>query len=152
MWSSSWTGMSCSIADRTMRAADRLTSEVLNCVDEKSAMNLSAAEFNGAAEKYYRERLRESQLTEALRHLREDIQAAHGHDDTELRDLVRCGLCGRSLAGVCQKRPGGSKYFYYRCNSRCDMTVKPCGLRNVRAEVLERVVWSGVEEIVPSVT
>ncbi|PYS81273.1 MAG: hypothetical protein DMF67_17385 [Acidobacteria bacterium] len=64
-----------------------------------------------------------------------------------LRGLARCGLCGRTLAGVCQNNSEGRRYFYYRCTSRSDASVSPCGLRNVRAEALERVVWSGVERI-----
>jgi hypothetical protein len=36
--------------------------------------------------------LRESQLAEAIQHLREDIQAAHGDGDPDLRDLIRCGV------------------------------------------------------------
>lgn len=64
-----------------------------------------------------------------------------------LRGLVRCGLCDRSMTGVSYgNRGNGNRYTYYRCTSRADARVENCALRDVRAEELERLVWSGVEE------
>lgn len=63
-----------------------------------------------------------------------------------LRGLVRCGLCDRSMTGVSYGHRGnGQTYTYYRCTSRADARVENCALRDVRADELERVVWSGVE-------
>jgi len=44
----------------------------------------------------------------------------------------------------------GQRYFYYRCTSRADARVENCALRDVRAEDLERLVWSGVESFAAS--
>ena len=40
----------------------------------------------------------------------------------------------------------GTVYTYYRCTSRADASIENCARRDVRAEELERLVWSGVEE------
>jgi len=77
------------LADKRMRASERLVFDALG-EHNPDAMRMNAAEFNLAAENYYREQLREAQLTEALQHLREDIQ--HKHQDPELRNLIRCGV------------------------------------------------------------
>lgn len=62
-----------------------------------------------------------------------------------LRGLVRCGLCDRSMTGVSYGHGhNGQRYTYYRCTSRADARVENCALRDVRAEELESVVWSGV--------
>ena len=48
------------------------------------------------------------------------------------------------------RRVVGQRYFYYRCTSRADARVENCALRDVRAEDLERLVWSGVESFAAS--
>lgn len=69
-----------------------------------------------------------------------------------LRGLVRCGLCDRSMTGVSYGYKGGTgqTYTYYRCTSRADARVANCALRDVRADELERVVWSGVASFASS--
>ena len=52
----------------------RLVAEILNSCGERDAMRTNAAEFNRAAEKHYRDDLRQAQLREALHHLREDVE------------------------------------------------------------------------------
>jgi hypothetical protein len=78
------------LADKRMRCSERLTAEILNSSDERDAMRMNPAEFNRAAEKYYRENLRQSQLSEALQHLREDVR--DGALNETSRSLVRCGV------------------------------------------------------------
>lgn len=78
--------------NRRMRASDKLSSEILNAANQRSAMGMKAAEFNRAAEIYYRESLREAQLKEALQHLREDVGTAPGSDAPEFRSMMRCGV------------------------------------------------------------
>ena len=63
------------LADKRMRASERLVAEILNSCGEHDAMRTNAAEFNRAAEKHYRDDLRQAQLREALHHLREDVEA-----------------------------------------------------------------------------
>jgi site-specific DNA recombinase len=68
-----------------------------------------------------------------------------------LRGLVRCGLCDRSMTGVSYgHKSNGQTYTYYRCTSRADARVENCALRDVRADELERVVWSGVASFATS--
>ena len=55
-------------------------------------MRTNAAEFNRAAEKHYRDDLRQSQLREALNYLREDVAESPIKADEELRALIRCGV------------------------------------------------------------
>ncbi len=59
-----------------------------------------------------------------------------------LRGIVRCGLCDRSMTGVFIKTSG---HQYYRCTSRADAHVENCALKDVRADEVERLVWSGIE-------
>lgn len=80
------------LADKCRRASERVVSQILNGAGERSAMRMSAAEFNRAAEKYYREDLRESQLREALQHVREDLQSGGSLTGSNMRSLVRCGV------------------------------------------------------------
>jgi hypothetical protein len=82
----------CRLADKSGSASERLTRASLNTLDERDAMRLSAAEFNRAAENYYREQLREQQLTEAMQHLREDIASMHSQVEEDLRELIRSGV------------------------------------------------------------
>ncbi len=80
------------LADKRMRASERMVSEILDSCGERDAMRTKAADFNRAAEKYYRDDLRHAQLSEALRHLREDVESAPIRTDDELRNLIRCGV------------------------------------------------------------
>lgn len=80
------------LADCGLQAGQRLTDGTLSQSGDKEAMRLGAAEFNAAAEKYYREELRISQLREAVHHLREDATEAVHEDDPEIRNMVRCGV------------------------------------------------------------
>ncbi len=80
------------LADKRMRASERLVGEIVNGCGEQDAMHTKAAEFNRAAEKHYRDDLRQSQLKEALDYLREDVAEAPISDGEELRRLIRCGV------------------------------------------------------------
>ena len=80
------------LADKRMRASERIVAEILNGCGEHDAMRTNAAEFNRAAEKYYRNDLRHAQLREAMHHLRDDVEAAPISGDAELRALIRCGV------------------------------------------------------------
>jgi hypothetical protein len=77
------------LADHRMRVSERLISDVLAGEDKPEAMRMSASDFNRAAEKHYREGLRNSQLSEALQDLRHDVQQAR---DPEILELIRCGV------------------------------------------------------------
>ena len=80
------------LADKRMRASERLVADVVDGCGEQDAMRMKAAEFNRAAEKHYRDDLRRAQLREALDDLREDVAEAPINDDEELRALIRCGV------------------------------------------------------------
>ncbi len=80
------------LADKRMRASERLVAEIVNGCGEQDAMRTNAAEFNRAAEKHYREDLRHAQLREALDYLREDVADAPIGGEEELRALIRCGV------------------------------------------------------------
>jgi hypothetical protein len=80
------------LADSRMGAAERVVTEILNKCGERDAARTNAAEFNRAAEKYYRDDLRQAQLKEALHHLRQEVEAAPSGADEELRTLIRCGV------------------------------------------------------------
>jgi site-specific DNA recombinase len=89
------------------------------------------------------------ELWERCAHLRDENMRLASRNARRLyllRGLVRCGVCDRSMTGVSYgHRHNGQRYTYYRCTSRADARVENCALRDVRAEELERVVWSGVE-------
>jgi hypothetical protein len=80
------------LADKRMRASERLVAEIVNGCGDQDAMRMNAAEFNRAAEKHYREDLRHAQLREALDYLREDVAQAPIGAEEELRALIRCGV------------------------------------------------------------
>ncbi len=80
------------LADKRMRSSERLVAEIVNGCGEQDAMRTNAAEFNRAAEKHYRDDLRQSQLREALNYLREDVAESPIKADEELRALIRCGV------------------------------------------------------------
>ena len=75
-----------------MRASERLTSGILEAAGEQDAMVLNATDFNRAAEKHYREQMRQAQLAEAMSHLREDLEHTRAHGDPELNAMMRCGV------------------------------------------------------------
>ncbi len=80
------------LADKTMRASERLIAEILNTNDQRDAMRMNAVEFNRASEKHYRDQVRQAQLREALSHLRDDVETAAVNTGEELRALIRCGV------------------------------------------------------------
>ena len=80
------------LADKRMRASERLVADIVNGCGEQDAMRTNATEFNRAAEKYYRDDLRQAQLREALDYLREDVAQAPIGAEEELRALIRCGV------------------------------------------------------------
>jgi len=80
------------LADKRMRASERLVAEIVDGCGQQDAMRTNAAEFNRASEKHYRDDLRQSQLMEALDYLREDVAESPIKADEELRTLIRCGV------------------------------------------------------------
>lgn len=86
------------LADKRMRASERLVAGIVNDRGEQDAMRMHAAEFNRAAEKHYRDDLRQAQLREALDYLRQDVADAPIDEDEELRALIRCGVRVQDLA------------------------------------------------------
>lgn len=80
------------LADKSKRASERLTADILSASGERNAMRINAAEFNRATEKYYRNQVRHAQLAEALTHLREDIRNMVDNGDGELRAMMRYGV------------------------------------------------------------
>ncbi len=72
-------------------AADRLTQAILAQAGARTPRQLSSAEFNAAAETYYRGTLREGMLDEALAWFAEDLQALeHANDlDAAQRQALR---------------------------------------------------------------
>jgi hypothetical protein len=80
------------LADKRMRASERVVSEILHRSDERDATRMDATAFNRAAEKYYREDLRELQLREALQHVSEDLRSSATLADPSTRSMIRCGV------------------------------------------------------------
>ncbi len=79
------------LADKRMRASERLVAGIVNSCGEPDAMRVNAAEFNRAAEAHYRDDVRQAQLREALDYLREDVASAPIGAE-EMRALIRCGV------------------------------------------------------------
>jgi hypothetical protein len=79
-------------------AAGRLTRGILDTVNAKSPMSLSAGEFNRGAEKFYRETLRQRHILEAFGFLEEDcLKADQAADlDDSLRSALQAILGGKS--------------------------------------------------------
>ncbi len=63
-----------------------------------------------------------------------------GADGYLLSGLVRCGRCGRTMAGKTQ-RSAGRTYRYYACRAGC-------GAPQIRASDLEAAAWAAVAEAV----
>lgn len=76
--------------------AGKLTRGILGKLNVRSPMNITADEFNQAAEEYYRNDLRKTHLVEAFRILREDFLGfeAFLYEDGcgEYQEAVRCVL------------------------------------------------------------
>jgi hypothetical protein len=79
-------------------AAGKLTCGILDTVNAKSPMSLSAGEFNNGAEKFYRETLRKRHMVEAFGFLEEEclkMDQATGLDDS-FREALQVILEGKS--------------------------------------------------------
>jgi hypothetical protein len=62
-------------------------------------LNVPAAQFNGAAESYYRCDLRKKQMGEALSHLRDEFEKMElwvNFRETSYREILHSILCGES--------------------------------------------------------
>jgi len=68
-----------------------------------------------------------------------------------LRGLIKCGLCRLNFIGTTVHSRGGRQDAYYRCNGKHDTRGvhgaggKRCPSKDMRTDVLERVVWAEVE-------
>jgi hypothetical protein len=82
-------------------AAARLTHGILDKLGKRNPMAVSAPEFNGAAEAYYRDDLRCAHLREGLEVLAEDFRHLDREQagDRRLREALDLLLQGRSAAG-----------------------------------------------------
>jgi len=67
------------LANSRESATGKLLRAILARLGEKSAMSVGAREFNIAAEDYYREDLRRRHVSEAIAHLREDLERYCSH-------------------------------------------------------------------------
>ena len=76
--------------DRDHQAEYRLTSGILP--GSGDAMNVDARDFNRAAEKFYREQLRQQNLSEACAHLRQDAESLQRCQRSEVRACLRHGV------------------------------------------------------------
>lgn len=69
-------------APATHSAAGRIAGHILGQTGKRHWKDLSAAEFNGAAEEYYREETRKTCLREGLEALRHELRQTTGQGDT----------------------------------------------------------------------
>ncbi len=76
--------------DRDHQAEYRLASGILP--GSGDAMNVDARDFNRAAEKFYREQLRQQNLSEACAHLRQDADSLQRCERSEVRACLRHGV------------------------------------------------------------
>ncbi|MFA7348152.1 MAG: hypothetical protein WCZ86_10355, partial [Desulfurivibrionaceae bacterium] len=86
----------------THGAAGRLTAGILAKGGADSPYDMSAREFNLAAERYYREELRQEQISEGWEYVAEDIQAMAGGEiplSLEMRDEVTAILGTQEVDG-----------------------------------------------------
>lgn len=73
-----------------------------------------------------------------------------------LRSLVRCGECGSQMGpGYADRIGNGYRYYYYTCYAsrshrafHSGACLQECQMAWVRAENLEKVVWSAVVELI----
>ena len=66
-----------------------------------------------------------------------------------LKGLLRCGICGRSMIGVCRTIKG-KEYQYYVCSTTMQAwynKTETCPNRHVPAQVIEEAVWQAVLNI-----
>jgi len=102
-------GMRASIDELETRLDDpklnstssRLTRGILDTAGARSPLDLSADTFNQAAEKYYREDLRNRHIREAFGLLREDMEGLEDVSDDSKRDIQRM------LNGILKERTAG---------------------------------------------
>ena len=85
-------------------AAGKLTRGILDTVNARSAMAVSAREFNQGAEKFYREELRRRHLFEAFAFLEEECRKLElaADLDTELKEAVRDVMEGNGAMNLLQ--------------------------------------------------
>lgn len=90
------------INDPTCAASGRLMGKILEGAGVKKPYDLRGDEFNPAAERYYRTRLRDAQQREALNIAAEDLHVLEGHADNDphLREHFQAILGNRSLKAV----------------------------------------------------
>ena len=80
--------------------AAKVTSAILNDLGVRSPMAVSAATFNRAAERYYRNRLRLRHLREGFQFLEEDWRGVEIGRSIPIRELVGLGLRHRDVVGL----------------------------------------------------
>jgi hypothetical protein len=71
------------IGDQRQTVSGRLTTGILDSIGARTPLSVDAAEFNSAAERYYRTELCASHMAEALSFLEEDLAAASSWRDGE---------------------------------------------------------------------
>jgi hypothetical protein len=84
-------------------AAGKLTRGILHDLSAQSPLQVNAAEFNQAAERYYRETLRKSHIREALDNIRLDfrqIDAGVAAEMPACREILQAVLQGQSAANL----------------------------------------------------
>lgn len=89
-------------------SAGRQTRAILAALGARSPLHVPAADFNRAAEDYYRERLRKEHLREGLRFLLRDAADLDREHDAELRAALRETLDGRTAADVVARAQTGA--------------------------------------------
>jgi hypothetical protein len=77
------------LLDPQLQASQKLSAGILASTGERNAMRLTANEFNRAAERYYRDELRLSHISEAYQYLRQDVVTAHHQERSDLRSIIR---------------------------------------------------------------
>jgi site-specific DNA recombinase len=68
-----------------------------------------------------------------------------------LRGLIKCGTCGLTYSGTCERCGGGKVRTYYRCNGRAQARGiygahgQKCPSKAITGEI-EDIVWADIEE------
>ena len=70
--------------------------------------------------------------------------------DEDIKDYwltghVFCGYCGASMQGVSGTGKLGNKFYYYSCKGH---RRKKCSMKNIRKDLLEKIVFHVLEEVV----